>query len=511
VSDPGAYGANVAVVEPHGIERIDEGERHGSERDLFSLWFAANAETATFAIGILTIALYGASFWGAALGIVLGNVAGYVVLGFLSQFGPRFGRPQMVASRAAFGSNANVFPAVLAFLGGVGWFAINTIFGAFAVQALFHLPYLPSLAIVLGIEIVIAIYGHNMIHRFEKVAGVALTIGFIAIAIACFTRAHLGTPFNAHAPLAAGGEWAAIEYSAAIAFSYSIGWAPCAADYSRYLPAKSSSRKVWWWTFLGGMIPSTALEILGAAAVTAIVGTDLVAAMPSEIIGKLFSSGWLVALGLITVTLGTLSANCLNLYSGALSALVAWDRLRRPWFALLVGACFAAATVVIFTVAGATDATARFPVLVISLAALAVGLLCALVVRYTLVRWQAALIVGLVGGALALSGTHPEQVARLYTNFLLLLSSWAAPWAGAMIASRGADNSRRVSGALVGWLAGLVVSFPFYQQSWFVGPIAAHNPQLGDISYFLGFAVAFIVARIVSVPGAKLGAMAAET
>jgi NCS1 family nucleobase:cation symporter-1 len=497
-----AYGANVAVVEPHGIERIDEGERHGSERDLFSLWFAANAETATFAIGILTVALYGASFWGAALGILIGNVAGYVVLGYLSQFGPRFGRPQMVVSRMAFGTNANVFPAVLAFLGGVGWFAINTIFGAFAVQALFHLPYLPSLALVLTLEIVIAIYGHNMIHLFEKVAGVALTIGFVAIAIATFVRAHFDAPFNAHAPLAAGGEWAAIEYSAAIAFSYAIGWAPCAADYSRYLPAVSNGRKVWWWTFLGGAIPSTALEILGAAAVTAIIGTDLVAATPSEIIGELFSSGWLIALGLITVTLGTLSANCLNLYSGALSALVAWDARRRPWFALLVGACFAAATAAIFWIAGSTDAAAHFPMPAIVLTSLGVGVLCAIVVRYTLVRWQAALIVGLVGGALALSGQHPEQVARLYTNFLLLLSSWAAPWAGAIIASRGADTSRRYSGALIGWLAGLAVSFPFYQQAWFVGPVAAHYPSIGDISYFLGFAVAFVVARIMAAPQA---------
>ncbi|MBC5810348.1 MAG: cytosine permease, partial [Candidatus Eremiobacteraeota bacterium] len=209
-----AYGAHVAAVEPHGIERIGETERHGSPRDLFSLWFAANAETATFATGILTIALYGTSFWGAALGIAIGNVAGYGVLGFLSQFGPRFGRPQMVVSRMVFGENANVAPAVLAFLAGVGWFAINTIFGAFAVQALAHIAYVPALAIVLIFEIVIAIYGHNMIHLFEKIAGVALTVGFVAIAIACFARAHLGAPFDPHAPLAAGGQPAGVVYSA---------------------------------------------------------------------------------------------------------------------------------------------------------------------------------------------------------------------------------------------------------------------------------------------------------
>jgi NCS1 family nucleobase:cation symporter-1 len=489
------YGANVAAVEPHGIERIDERERHGKPSDLFSLWFAANAETATFAVGILTVALYGTSFWGALVGIVLGNIAGYAVLGFLAQFGPRFGRPQMMVSRQTLGTDANVTPAVLAFLAGVGWFAIDTIFGAFALQALLHLAYIPALVIVLAIEIAIVIYGHNMIHLFEKIAGVALTVGFVAIAVACFARANPAAAFNAHAPLASGGEIAGIIFSAAIAFSYAIGWAPCAADYSRYLPAGSNPRAVWWWTFVGGGLPSTALEILGAAAVTAIVGTDLVAATPSDIIQKLFASNWLVALGLLTVLLGTLSANCLNLYSGSLASLVAWDARRRPWFALLVGAAFAAGTVVIVSLAGITDPTARFAPWIVALSAVAVGAIAALVVRYTLVRWQAALVVGTLGGVLSLAGLYPAHVAEEYTSFLLLLSSWATPWAGAVIAARGMPGIGRFSPTLIGWIAGLLAALPFYQQAWFVGPLAAHYPAIGDVSYFVGFGVAFIVTR----------------
>lgn len=434
---------------------------------------------------------------------MLGNVAGYAVLGFLAQMGPRFGRPQMMVSRQTLGTDANVFPALLAFLAGVGWFAIDTIFGAFAVQALLGLghvsiSYVPALAIVLAIEIVIVIYGYNMIHLFEKVAGVALTVGFVAIAVACFQRANPNAPFDVHAPLASGGELAGIIFSAAIAFSYAIGWAPCAADYSRYLPRDADKRAVWWWTFLGGGVPSTALEILGAAAVTAIVGTDLVAATPSDIIQKLFASNWLVALGLLTVLLGTLSANCLNLYSGSLASLVAWDGRRRAWFAIFVGAAFASGTVVMLAVAGQTDPAARFAPTVIAGCGLTVGLITGLVVRYTLVRWQAALMVGILGGLLSLAGLYPAQVAREYTSFLLLLSSWATPWAGAVIAARGMPSDQRVSATLVGWLAGLAAALPFYQQAWFVGPVAARFPQIGDISYFVGFAVAFAVTRILT-------------
>ncbi len=105
-----AYGASVVAVEPHGLDAIDERERHGRPRDLFFLWFGANAETASFAVGILTVALYGTSLAGAALGIVAGNVLAYLIVGLLSRAGPRYGVPQMVASRLVFGRDGNLLP-----------------------------------------------------------------------------------------------------------------------------------------------------------------------------------------------------------------------------------------------------------------------------------------------------------------------------------------------------------------------------------------------------------------
>ena len=46
---------------------------------------------------------------GAIAGIVIGNVFGFGLLGVLSTFGPRYGVPQMVASRLAFGWYGNAF------------------------------------------------------------------------------------------------------------------------------------------------------------------------------------------------------------------------------------------------------------------------------------------------------------------------------------------------------------------------------------------------------------------
>ena len=386
-------------------------------------------------------------------------------------------------------------PAVLAFLAGVGWFAVDSVFGAQALGALAHVGFPLALAMLLIVQVAIAVYGHNAIHLFERYASVALVAGFAVIAAATVAYAHPNAPFDSHAPLAAGGETAGIIFSAALAFAYAVGWGPAASDYSRYLPAASDPRAVTAWAFLGGFVPSTILELLGAAAVTATRAPGLASATPAETIGLLaHGNGVVASIGLATVLIGTLSANCLNLYSGALAALVAWDSRRRIGSALGVAAILAALTVVVLLAARANDPTARFTPAVVAVAALAVAALGFVVVHWTLARWQSAVAVGVLGGALAYGSADPTATAHLYANFLGLLTMWAAPWAGVLLATRG-TTARRVDGrALVAWLAGIAASLPFWQQSWFTGPLAAAHPQLGDVSYFLAFAVAYGVA-----------------
>ena len=488
------YGSNVTAVEPHGLEAIDPAERHGSPRDLFGLWFGANAETANFAVGILAVSLYGTSLAGAIIGLTFGSVLGYIAISLVSIAGPRFGLPQMVISRRAFGRDGNVLPAILAFLAGVGWFSIDCIFGAQALGALVHISYPIALTITLGVSILIAVYGYNAIHVFERFAAFALVAGFGVIAIVVFAHAHLNAPFDPHAPFAAGGELGGIAFSAALAFSYSIGWTPCAADYARYLPATSAPRAIGWWAFGGGFLASLSLEMLGAAAATAVRGPAIVSATPAETVGLLAgSNGAIATIGLLTVLIGTMNGNVMNLYSGALSALVAYDTQRRLPFALMSGAIVAALATSFLVLAGINDPTARYGIATIAVVAAASGGLAFAAVRWTLVRWQAALAVGIVGGALAVIGSDPDATAHVYGNFLGLLSTWAAPWAAIMIASRDAKQERVRHLGLIAWIAGIAAGLPFWQQSWFTGPIAAAHPQLGDLSYFVSFGVAYAI------------------
>jgi NCS1 family nucleobase:cation symporter-1 len=496
-ADQGVYRDQVLEVEPTGIEFIRPEQRHGSPRQLFGLWFSANAEIATWMVGVFAVALYGTNLIGAAIGLTIGNVVGYALLGVLATFGPRYGVPQMVASRLAFGRYGNAMPAALSFLAGVGWFAINTVFGAYALQTITHWPYGFALALMLLAQIVLAVYGYNLIHWFERISAVLLAAGFGLLGAVTFSRTDWHAPFNAHAPAAAGGEIGGIILATALGFSYATGWVPCASDYSRYLPQSTDPRRIWRYSFWGCIVPCIVLEIMGAATVTAVHGVDLGSASPTQAIASLLGSGTIATLVLITVVLGTLTANCMNLYSGAMAALVvkfpeaSW---RTP---LLLAAVFGALTGLLF-------AHAKIAAPVVLAFSIGVALVVLFIARYRLRRWRAAIVVGALGALLASGGGHPAQTAQLYTNFLLLLSYWASPWAAVVFVdwlqrrntapdAQAFDTGPRVRAGTYAWIAGLIASLPFWNQEWYTGPFAVAFPQFGDLSYYVGFAVAALV------------------
>src|SRR3954453_2762666 len=156
----GTYGRKVAAVEPGGAEFISLSERHGRPLDLFWTWMSPNLEFATIFVGVISILYFQQSFWAAVAAIVVGTGLGSLTHGILSSRGPRAGVPQMILSRVGFGFLGNVLPAGLnAVVAGVGWFAVNSVSGAFALAILTHLDKLACLVIVVVAQVAIAFFG----------------------------------------------------------------------------------------------------------------------------------------------------------------------------------------------------------------------------------------------------------------------------------------------------------------------------------------------------------------
>ncbi len=443
------YGEEIAQVEPIGIEHIKESERHGKVWSVFTLWFGANVELATLTTGVAAVTLFGLSFWQAAIGLIIGNVIGAIVLGLVSTFGPRLGVPQMVHSRAAFGFFGNFIPGTFNLIAGALWFAVNTVLGTFAFTTLFHVSFVVGLVIMAAIQIVIAVYGHNMIHAVERWMVGLLTLVFIGVAVFAFSHAHYALPFNTKSLLGQyTGITGGIIEAVGLAWSYLLGWTVFGSDYTRYLPRKTKPFSVFGNAASANFIAALWLELVGVALATvfprAAAGTN-----PVGLISAIHIH-WLVDLTLVAVMLGTITANVLNIYSGSLSALV---------------------------------------------------------INVPVKRWMAALAVGVVGAIVAYVAHNAYYVG--FENFLFLLGYWLAPWAAVVLVDffiihRGQypesifyNPKRIISRGFWAWLIAIIISVPFFNQALYQGYIAIHAGHLGDISYYVSFVVAGILYWII--------------
>ena len=454
----GVYGDRVMAVEPGGNEYISESERHGRPLDLFWTWMSPNIEFATIFVGVIPIVVFGGGFWLTVLGCLIGTALGSITHGFLSAMGPRFGVPQMVQSRAAFGYRGVILPAGLNTLtAGIGWFIVNSVSGTFALVELSKgaISFSIAFAIVVLAQVAVAFVGHNFIHRFERYAFVYLGIVFAIASVIILAQSHPGLGFNPKAPVPFGGESGAFSLAVFISFGYAAGWNPYASDYTRYLPKTASRLNTGLAAGLGVFVSCAILQIAGAGAAT-IAWTN-----PNPTTNFTHSLPSLLAtLVLIGILIGAVAANVLNVYSGAMSFLTLGIRLKLHQRR--------------------------------ALSAVASGVI--------------GLIIGLAFQANVGPGTK-------YENFLLAITYWIGPWLGVVITDylmrRGQyaeiEFFSKAHDSWKGWvsmLVGIVVSVPFWNQGpplapcshpgsvlSIIGAVPCANPGIGDLTFVVGILV----------------------
>ena len=433
------YGSKATAVEPGGVEPIPAGDRHGRPSQMFWTWVSPNMEFATIFVGVISVLFFGLTLWQAVAAIVIGSALGGLSHAVLTSWGPERGLAQMVLSRRPFGYRGNLLPAGLnAVVAGAGWFAVNAISGALALSALTGWNGYVCLVIGVVLMLVVAFLGHNFVHLFERVAFPVLVVVFLAGMVLILPAAQTGQMGD---PVP-GGFWIAL----AATFGYAAGWNPYASDYSRYLP-RGTGRRAGLYAGLGVFLGCTVLEIAGAAAVTAVGPANWDGANPTGAYISLLP-GWLGAVTLLAIFVGAISANALNLYSAAMSFAALGVKLPTP---------FARAAI-----------------------AVAMG------------------TAGLVVAVLTLD--HVET----YEGFLLVIAYWIGPWLGVVIADRVLDrtrtddltpfvDTRHVNRAgPVAMAVAMVVSIVlFSNQQVYTGLLASAVPAIGDITFEVGFVLAF--------------------
>ncbi|GAB2996119.1 cytosine permease [Amycolatopsis acidiphila] len=311
------------LVERHSTDFIPHEDRHGKPSDLLFVWFGANMELPVVAAGATTV-ISGLGLAWAVLAIVVGVAVGTLFMALHSAQGPHLGLPQMIQSRAQFGYYGAALPLVFVVVMYLGFYAAGAVLGAQALVAMLHIPLPAGIVILSVLSMAVAIFGYDLIHRFERYLSYLVAVVFAVLTVTLLAGGHATgpEPVTGHGFLL-GPFLLAVSVSA----TSQLGFAPYVADYSRYLPARTSIASVFWYTYAGVGISGVWLMSFGA--VLARDGfSDLVGGI-SSVAGGI--GGWFVTLVLAALVLGVLSINALNIYGGYMSSLTFVSTFRRRW------------------------------------------------------------------------------------------------------------------------------------------------------------------------------------
>lgn len=309
-------------IEPHGTNFISESERHGTARSLFWPWAAGNVSLLALSYGAFFLD-FGISFWQATWAAIIGTVGSFLLVGVSSLAGKRSNAPTMTLSRAAFGVKGNVLPGLLSYLIFVGWETVLVSLATLAAQTVFarlghinhNLAGILGFIVAAGLTVFGGVLGFHTIMKIQRwltSATIVLTVGYIALTI---HKVNWHAVSSIHAGSKAGFVGAMILGVTGIG----LGWVNSAADYSRYLPRKTSTSGVIFWTVFGSSLVPIVLVVYGALLAGSSKSlSNAISADPIGALTTILPTWYLIPFAFVAI-LGLVGGAILDLYSSGIT------------------------------------------------------------------------------------------------------------------------------------------------------------------------------------------------
>lgn len=434
------------VIERHSIDYVPWSERRGKLWHQAPFWFTGNFVLPTMVIGFTGPEL-GLSAGFTFLAVVLGACFGTFFMAFHANQGPRMGLPQMIQSRAQFGSRGVVIPFLATVFVYIGFMVFDVILATQGIGLVlpdakwFWYPLLTALSIV------IAVVGHDLLHFVQRWLTYLLLVAFAITTVLAFTT--LPAPTAAHA-----GGWDGtgflIEFS--LAAGYNISYAVYVSDYSRYLPARSSAPRLIFFTYLGAAASAVWLMGLGGLLASRIPKVDAISSI-KQVGDNLFPGfGTIVVLISILALISIMGVNAYGAMLTSVSGIDAFTPIRATVRPRVIGLVVVGLITVIVALAIPDDYLGSFNNFV-------------LLMLYFLVPWTAVNLVDFY------AVRHGRYAITEIFNPKGIYGRWA--WRG-----------------LVAYSVGFLAMIPFFSlPGLFTGPVA--NAIGGaDISFAIGLVVA---------------------
>jgi nucleobase:cation symporter-1, NCS1 family len=454
-------------IETNGINPIPETERHGTPRELFWIWCAANIGILGITYGAFLVSSYGLNLWQAIIAAIVGTIVSFVLVGFVSLAGKKGSAPTLILSRASFGVHGNAVPTLLSYVSLVGWEIYLVAIATLGAQAILkrlsigggNVTLAIAFVLIAAATIAIGLLGHATIVKIQTWftwAFAVMTVGFFALVVGDIDWSKAANlPTGSLLKGFVGG-------TSIIMVGLGIGWVNAAADYSRYLPRSASSRGVVGWTVFGASVAPIILIVFGVLLAAndpnianAVNPGDLAKGLPT----------WYLVPYLVTAVGGLIAGALLDIYSSGLNLLTLGLRIARYKSVAIDGALMLLGNIYLLFIAK-SDFLFSF-----------LGFL--LVLGVAMASWSAVFLVDLW---LNRSGGYAER--DLYDpNGRYGSVNWAAIAAFAVAVFLG---------------LGLITSFSPVFESWvgyLLGPFGGPTGGVGASS--IGILISFLVAGVL--------------
>lgn len=259
------------------------------------IWFGAGVSIAEILTGTYYASM---DFKSAILAIIIGHIAGFILMSLSGLIGARTGLSAMEATKLSFGKIGGIFFAILNFLQLVGWTAIMIYDGAISSGDLFGRGN-KIWALLIGILIIVWIaVGITNLGKINTVSMIALFILTILMSRKSFTS-NLISDASADA-LSFGG---AVE----LAIAMPMSWLPLISDYTS--KAEKAEKSTW---ISVGIYSLVSLWMY-------IIGLTGAMATGESTLSAIFSYSGIGVLAIIIIILSTVTTTFLDAYSAGIS------------------------------------------------------------------------------------------------------------------------------------------------------------------------------------------------
>lgn len=435
-------------IETRSIDYVPRNERHGKVWHQGPFWFTGNFVLTTMVTGFTGAAL-GLALQYAILAIVIGVCLGTFCMAFHANQGPRMGLPQMIQSRAQFGLRGAIVPFTAVVFVYIGFNVFNVILATDAINTVIPGARAPWYTLMIAVAVLIAVIGHDLLHTVQR----WLTYVMISV-FAVLTVSALLT-LQADSALADPQfSWSAFLIQLSAAAGYQISYSVYVSDYSRYLPHKTPSRQVIFWTYLGAAGSALWLMSLGAFLASALPSPDAIASV-REVGNRVIPGfGTFTVLIAVPALVGIMAVNCYGAMLTGISAIDGFKSIKPNLKSRVCGIVLVAVVIFLIAMNIPESYLGSFNTFV-------------LLMLYFLVPWTA---VNLADFYLVRKGRYAISDIFSHTG---IYGRWS-------------------SAGLLAYFLGLLAMVPFMSLSFFQGPL---SQALGgaDIAFVVGLAVAALV------------------